>query len=211
MSRTDQTMGVGAIRGRIGGVVYRHRKGDEGANVVQNYDGKVENPRTLAQLRNRCLFSCLSAICDAFSEVNWAYWKAEAKSSGKAMSARNAFYSYCLKQAKIGWMPQMARNPAHLSMPAAPTALAATVVDNAIVVTWTDAELAFTTGIHLGAAGGFTPSMRNLAYAVAVTGGEDRQGTILIAPGTYYIKARSGAIDGGVGAPTVSVGPVVIT
>jgi hypothetical protein len=208
MAKLDQTLAVGAIRGRQGGVVYLHRKGVEGVNYVRTYTGAVANPRTVQQLRNRAVMRCCSGLWGTFSDAEKGYWNRQATGG---QSGWNAFVSYNLTQAVDGWMPQLQRNVEHLSAPAAPTAATATVVDNAIVVTWTDAALAYTTGVHLGSAGGFTPAMSNCVYVTPATDGEDRQCTVLVAAGTYYLKLRSGDEDGGVGAPTVSVGPVVVT
>jgi hypothetical protein len=164
-------------------------------------------PRTPRQLRNRAVLRCLGGLWKGFSDPDKAYW---AELIVGSQTAYNAFCSYNLRQAVQGWMPQMAVNAMHLGTPAAPTAPAATVVDNTIHVTWTDGTLAYTTGIHLGASAGFEPAMSNLVYATLATDGDDRQATIVVAPGTWYLKARSGDEDGGVGTPTTSVGPLVI-
>jgi hypothetical protein len=207
MAKLDQTLAVGAIRGRQGGVVFSHNEGVQGVNYVRTYNGAVANPRTVPQQRNRAVLRALCSLWATFSDGEKEYWQAQASGG---LSGFNVFCSYNLKQAVEGWMPQLERNGEHLNAPAAPTALAATVVDNTLVITWTDAALAYTTGVHLGSAGAFTPAMSNAVYVTPATDGADRQCTIRVAAGTYYIKARSGDEDGGVGTPTASVGPVVI-
>jgi hypothetical protein len=179
-----------------------------GARYTKSY-AVPRNPRTVRQLGMRALLRCLNALWATLSDAEKSYWTAYG--SAYNLPGFQAFCKYNMRQAGEGWMPQLEANEEHLSAPTAPTALAANVVDNVIVVTWTDAALAYTTGIHVGTAGGFTPAMRNLTYATPATDGEDRQCTLRVAPGTYYLKARNADEDGGVGAPTASVGPVVIT
>jgi hypothetical protein len=76
-------------------------------------------------------------------------------------------------------------------------------------VTWTDAAGALTTGIHAGTTPDFAPEMRNLVWCTAAQPGVPRTATITLGAGVYYLRARSGAPDGGTGPATASVGPVV--
>jgi hypothetical protein len=207
MAKFMQTSEAGPGCGKAGGRVWYNRKGDSTWNRNRQYRGDVAQPRTVRQLRNRAVMRCLVALWKGFSAPDKEYWKEQATT---LQSGWNAFCQYNLKQAVEGWMPQQEKSTEHLGTPAAPTALAAEVVDNTIRVTWTDGTLGYTTGLHLGTSAGFTPAMSNLVYCVLATDGDDRQATINVAPGTYYLKARSGDEDGSEGAPTTSVGPLVV-
>jgi hypothetical protein len=166
------------------------------------------NPRTVQQLRNRTVLSCLNELWKTFGDAEKAYWATAG--SEWDLPGWQMFCRYNLGQALQGWMPQDVKNSQHLTEETAPTALAATVVDNVLVISWTDDAGSFSTGVHVGVSPTFTVAMSNCGYATMAQGALDRQCTIRVAPGTYYVRARSGAVDGGVGAPTAAVGPYVI-
>lgn len=168
----------------------------------------ISNPRTVRQTRNRAILRCLNALWARLDDPEKVAWTAYGRSLG--LPGFQAYCKYNLLQAQEGWMPQLQVNEEHLGQPTAPTNLAATVVDNSILATWTDDTLSNTSALHLAVSAGFTAAMSNLVYATPATDGEDRQATIKVAPGTYYMKARSGDEDGGEGAATIAVGPIVI-
>jgi hypothetical protein len=167
------------------------------------------DPHTLDQLHMRATMGCLSEMWADASPAEQAYWRTRARRAG--ISTWNAFCSYNLRQIGLSYLPQMTVCKAHHMGGTPPTDLAATVVANCVRITWTDAALAFTTGICMGTAGGFDPCSLNLVHLSLADPGAGRLVTIVIAPGSYYIKALSGSADGGVSAATASVGPVVIT
>ena len=167
-----------------------------------------ENPRTIKQHGKRARLRVCNAIWKAFTDPEKAYWTDYGTPLG--LPGWQAFVRYNMLTQSDGWGAQLQVNTQHLGVPAPPTSLAASVVDNVIVATWTDGTLSYTSGLHLGIDAGFTPAMSNVVYETPATDGEDRQATIRIAPGTYYIKARSTDEDGGVGAPSDSVGPLII-
>ena len=195
----------GLYGGTKTGVIF---SGWRGVRYTREYAVPAQ-PRTVAQLRNRAIVRCLNALWTGFTELEKGYWTTYGAIYD--LPGYQAFCKYNLLQAQQGWMPQPTVSLEHLGTPDAPTNLAAAVVDSNLVTTWTDDTLAFTTGVHLGTGSGFTPSLANLAYATPATDGEDRQATIVVAAGTYYVRARSGDSDGGVGAPTAAVGPFVVT
>lgn len=207
MANVQMTAVAAAVSGKIGGVVFVNRKGDGSANFIRTYQPDVKNPRTVAQLRNRTIMACLNDLWKTLADPQKAYWNALATG---ASTGWNAFCKYNMRQAQQDGMPQLQVNEQHLAAPPAPTSLAALVVDNAVLITWTDNPAAFTTAIHLGPDPAFPPAMSNLAHATPATPAENRRTLIRVAPGTYYVKARSGGEDGGTGAATTAVGPVVI-
>jgi hypothetical protein len=208
MASVQMTAIAAAVSGKFGGVIFVNRKGDSGANYIKRYQPDVQNPRTVAQLRNRTIMACLNDLWKTLAAPQKAYWNG--LTTG-ASTGWNAFCKYNMRQAQQDGMPQPRVNEQHLAAPPAPTALAATVVDNAVLITWTDNPAAFTSAIHLVADPAFPPAMSNLAYATPATPAENRQTLIRVAPGAYYVKARSAGEDGGTGAATAAVGPLVIT
>ncbi len=168
-----------------------------------------KNPRSVKQHRQRTILACCNAIWATFSDPEKAYWTTFGLSLG--LPGWQSFCKYNLLQAGEGWMPQMEKNEEHLGTPTAPTATTASVIDNAIIATWTDGTLSYTSAVHLGTTAGFSPAMSNIVYATPATDGGERQATILVAAGTYYLKTRSGDEDGGTGAATIAIGPLVVS
>ena len=169
---------------------------------------KPANPRSVFQISNRAFLTGLIELWATFGDAEKAYWADYGQLFN--LPAWNAFTSYNLKSKQEGWMPQDVVNSQHLTTETAPTNLAGQVVDNSLVLTWTDDAGAYTTGIHLGGTNAFPVSQTNLAYCTVTQGGVTRQCTIKCKAGVYYARARSGAVDGGVGAACVGVGPFVL-
>jgi hypothetical protein len=207
MARVKATIAVNGIGGRIGGVIYYQLPGREGETFARTQPSVVAQPRTPLQQSNRMLMRGFGCVWARLSAAEKAAWR------GRARVGQNgwlAFSGYNYHQAAQGWMPQATPHTTHVDTPAAPTALTAEIVEHVLYVWWVDAAGALATGVHVGPDPDFTPAMTNLVVCEAARAGLTRQATILIAAGTYYVKARSGGEDGGVGVATAGVGPVVI-
>jgi len=166
------------------------------------------NPRTVFQISSRAVIPASMELWRSFGDAEKAYWNDYGLLFN--LPAFQAFISYQLQQKQQGWMMQDVVNSQHITTEVAPANLAGQVVDNHLILTWTDATGAFTTGIHLVPTQAGVVSMSNLAYATLATDGLTRQCTLSAAAGIYYARARSGAVDGGVGAASVGVGPFVL-
>jgi hypothetical protein len=167
-----------------------------------------EHPLTIPVVGHRAFMRLCHDVWTTFDSSQKAYWKAYG--AGIPLPGFQAFEHYNMLQAEQGWGPQLVTNAEHMSAPAAPTALAATVIRHFLRITWTDAALAYTTFICAGTEVGFTPIVPDGIYSCLTNGGEDRQATVKLDPGTYYLKAFSADEDGGTGVATASVGPLVI-
>jgi hypothetical protein len=201
----------GQMYGRIGGTVYAASAQGFPYLLLRSYVSRIANPRTLRQIAQRTYFTALNAIWQEYSDAEQAYWNALAQRTRPRISGWNLFSHYNGRQMSLGYGPQLEKHGQHLAAPTAPTALAATVFQSSVIVTLTDAAFATCTVVCVGTAGGFTPSLLNLIAISPATDGEDRQFTVPLPAGTYYLKAFSTGADGGCGAPTASVGPVVVT
>lgn len=197
----------GLYGGEKTGVVYSKWRNKR---YTRTYALDVANPRAAKQLPNRALVRCLNSLWKAMSDEGKAYWASYG--AMWELPGWQSFVKYNLRQAQVGWGPQVAVNTEHTESPSAPTALTAeTVAPGCVLLTWHDSDEGWTSLIHAGGTDDFTVAMQNLAFAGAVTDSADlRQATVQIAPGTYYFRARSASTDGSVGAPTTAVGPIVV-
>jgi len=73
------------------------------------------------------------------------------------------------------------------------------IAGRGLVFTWIDAPGAYTTGIFMGTTSDFIPTLKTLVYCVPTKPAPLRQGTVNIAPGVYYVVARSGQRMGALG------------
>lgn len=213
MARTRWGAVVVAPSGRIGAVVFMPR-----SNVGPTVDTRtlvpaqdINQPETPAQKPVRAIITVLAALWADFSNSDKAPWNTGGMKKG--LSGWNRFCSYNLLQMRQGWGIQLLKSTAHLATPAAPTTLAANTFEpNLVQFTWTpvgDVETDFEY-ICCGTAAGFTPSTRNCIYAEQVWGTSERYAAVTLAAGTYYFKMIQTGDDGGVGAPSTSVGPIVV-
>jgi hypothetical protein len=207
MAKVLGTIAVNAITGRVGGMIFYHVKGRPGETYVRAYNPRVAQPRTPLQLRNRALMIAATELWRGLGLEEQAFWAGRCRTGQRA---RNVLFGYVVKQSIRGWMPHVTPYNEHKGTPPAPTALLVRVAEGALRVTWTDAAGALTTGIHAGVSPDFAPEMRNLVWCTAAQPGVPRTATITLGAGVYYLRARSGALDGGTGTATTAVGPVEI-
>ena len=167
-----------------------------------------EQPRTVLQVSPRARLRGAKGVWDTLNTSQKEYWESYGEMFD--LPAWQSFCSYELRQRVQGWGMQLEANSEHLETPDAPIDLDGEVQEGQIIATWTDVAAPYTVGLYLGTSAGFTPSTSLSVYETLSVDGAERQATITVAPGTYYLKARGGGQDGGWGAPSIGVGPLVV-
>jgi hypothetical protein len=153
------------------------------------------------------LFRGAAALWRTFSPAERACWAAEVRGGENAWLA---FNGYALRLGREGFLPQAVKTALHVGAPPPPSELTVTAQEHCLVFSWRDTPGAYTTGIFVGTTTDFTSAMSNLVSCKPTKPGEVRQATVLLAPGSYYVVARSGAPDGGIGPASAAVGPVEV-
>jgi hypothetical protein len=151
------------------------------------------------------IFRGACAVWRTFTPAERAYWAEQARSGQNSWLA---FSTYTQRLGREGFLPQAVKTALHVGAPPPPSELTAIAQGHSLVFTWRDAPGAYTTGIFVGITPDFIPAISTLVSCMPTKLGEPRQATVLLAPGTYYVVARSGATDGGIGPAGAVVGPV---
>jgi hypothetical protein len=202
---------MAARKGRVGGVVYA--KSPQGSPYLASriYQPDVKNPKSFPQRFRRTAMDAANKLYQNLTTpVVLPVWEKMRGRGRILLSPWNAFCSRALKNATLGWGPQLAPKPTP-STPTAGVVISATGGVKMVTLTWTDpATAGDILWICVGAASPTSIHQAQLAHLTTAAGAQ--LVTLALPAGTYYFRTFiTKAADGQPGAGGTATAAITVT